>query len=117
MPFIYLEHTDNIYTTDLEDLFKSIQEILIKLADVKSINCKSSSVQFNNYYTESNSGFVHAEINILEGRTTEIKKQIGEETLKLLKAYFIRNIDSAATQYSVEIREMKSMDYFTSNSL
>ena len=33
MPFIYLEHTDNIYTTDLEDLFKSIQDILIKLAD------------------------------------------------------------------------------------
>ena len=59
---------------------------LKKLADVKSINCKSRSVQFKNYYTESNSGFVHVEINILEGRTTEIKKQIGEETLKLLKA-------------------------------
>ena len=94
MPHIHLEHTDNIHTTDIMGLFISLQDILIELADVKAKNCKSRAIHFNNYHIGScdiNEGFVHLEINILEGRSDEI-------------------------QYSLEIREMKCSDYFTSNN-
>ena len=119
MPNIHLEHTDNIHTKDIMGLFISLQDILIELADVKAKNCKSRAIHFNNYHIGScdiNEGFVHLEINILEGRSDEIKTKIGRESLKVLKSYFRDNAGGYSIQYSLEIREMKCSDYFTSNN-
>ena len=120
MPHIILEHTDNIHKTDILDLFKSIQDILVKLAEVQSQNCKSRAIQLNNFHVESNNkneGFVHMEINILEGRSEEIKTKIGRESLKVLKSFFKNDRLRNSIQCSLEIREMKRSNYFTSNSI
>ena len=120
MPHIRLEYTDNIYVDELNILFKDVQNILIKIAEVKSENCKSRAISLDSSEIISdgkNVRFVHLEINILEGRTTEIKKQIGKESLSLLKSHFNNDMNKNLIQYSVEIREMKHSDYFTSNTL
>ena len=120
MPHIRLEYTDNIYVDELNILFKDIQNILIKIAEVKSEYCKSRAVSLDGSEINSdgkNARFVHLEINILEGRTAEIKKQIGKKLLNLLKSHFNNNMNEDLIQHSVEIREMKHSDYFTSNTL
>ena len=120
MPHICLEYTDNIHTTDIMGLLKSIQDVLIELADVKAKNCKSKVIHYNDYHMGScdiNEGFVHLEINILEGRTDEIKTKIGKKSLKILKSYFGDNSVGDSIQYSLEIREIKRSDYFTSNNI
>ena len=120
MPHIRLEYTDNIYVDELNILFKDVQNILIKIAEVKSENCKSRAISLDSSEIISdgkNVRFVHLEINILEGRTAEIKKQIGKESLNLLKSHFNNDMNGNLIQHSVEIREMKHSDYFTSNTL
>jgi len=120
MPHIRIEHTDNIHTTNIMDLFNSVREILIELADIKGENCKSRAIQLKNFHTgsnDNNKGFVHMEINILEGRPQETKDKIGRDTLFVLQNYFNNNTDVGPLQISVEIREMKPRDYFTSNSI
>jgi len=120
MPHVRIEHTDNIHTTDIADLFKSVQYILIKFADIKAENCKIRAIPLNNFHMESNNkkvGFVHLEINILEGRSEKIKNKIGEESLKVLKTYFIDNMLGDSIQCSIEIREIKRSDYFSTNNI
>ena len=120
MPHVRIEHTDNIHTTDITGLFKSVQNILIKFADIKAENCKSRAIPLNNFHIESSNkkvGFVHLEINILEGRSEKIKNNIGEKSLKVLKSYFIDNMLGGSIQCSIEIREIKRSDYFTTNEI
>jgi len=120
MPHIHLEHTDNIHIADIMDLFKSINDILVKLVNIKVENCKSRAIKFNNFYIEpndNNKGFVHLQINILEGRTKEIKSKIGLESLKVLKSFITKNTVGCSIQCSMEIRELKRSNYFTTNSI
>ena len=119
MPHISLEYTENILTIIKSDFFDQLFGIIIKAADVKLENCKSRSIKIKDFYTGSKNkdeGFVHLKIKILEGRTKKVKNQIAQKTLEILKLYFNNSIDHYI-QYSIEIQEMKTDNYLTSNIL
>jgi len=120
MPHIYLEYTDNILTTVNTDLFDKISNILINLASIKIEYCKYRYMKIRNYhfgFGNNNQGFIHLEINIIEGRSQYIKDEIKKTLLMLLKKYFTDTNGVDQIQYSVEIREMQRDNYATSNSI
>ena len=118
MPHLQLEYTKNIQTIINPVLFEQLFSILNKLADISIDNCKSRSIQINDYQIGSGNnkiGFVHLEIKILEGRKKEIRNQIGRESMEIIRSYFKEYTTKCKMQYSIEILEMKKEDYFTSN--
>ena len=120
MPHLQLEYTKNIQTIINPVLFEQLFSILNKLADISIDNCKSRSIQINDYQIGSGNnkiGFVHLEIKILEGRKKEIRNQIGRESMEIMRSYFKEDTTQCNIQYSIEIIEMKKEDYFTSNNI
>ena len=120
MPHLQLEYTKNIQTIINPILFEQLFSILNKVADISLANCKSRSIQINDYQIGSGThkiGFVHLEIKILEGREKEIRNQIGRESMEIMRSYFKEYTTKCNIQYSIEILEMKKEDYFTSNKI
>ena len=120
MPHLKLEYTKNIQTIINPILFEQLFSILNKVADISLANCKSRSIQINDYHIGSGNhkiGFVHLEIKLLEGREKEIRNQIGRESMEIMRLYFTEYTKKCNIQFSIEILEMKKEDYFTSNKL
>ena len=120
MPHLRLEHTINIESKILCKLFDKLVNVLTKNTSIKSSNCKNRAIKINNFYLDQkngNEGFIHLEIIILEGRSKKTKQKIGRESLDFLKSYFQKKSNESSLQISLEIREMKREDYFTTNNL
>ena len=119
MPHIRLEHTKDIHDADIKKIFISIQNVLINLAGVIDKKCKCRAIKLTNFQIGNSTkhGFIHLEINIIEGRSEKIKKKIGEESLNILKSYFDENLTGDFLQYSIEIRDINKESYLTSNKI
>ena len=120
MPHLRLEHTINIESKISCELFDKLVNVLIKNTSIKSYNCKNRAIKINNFHLDlenGNEGFIHLEIIILEGRSKKTKQKIGRESLDFLKSYFQKKSNESSLQISLEIREMKKEDYFTTNNL
>ena len=120
MPHLRLEHTINIESKISCDFFDKLINILTKHTSIKSSNCKNRAIKINDSYLDSkneNKDFIHLEVNILEGKSAKIKQKIGRESLDLLKSCFQKISNGNSLQFSLEIREMKQVDYFTTNDL
>ena len=116
MPHIKVEHTKTINSSTMRNIFNALENILIKNAGVKKENCKYKSFLVPNIGTTENlNHFLHIEILILDGRTKEIKKLIGQTSLEIITN--LLKDDKNNLQFSVEIREINTENYFTSNIL
>jgi len=67
--------------------------------------------------SKKHNDFIHLDIMLLEGRSNDVKKTIGRETLDLLKDYFHKKSNDNIPQISLEIREINKNNYFTTNSI
>ena len=120
MPHLRLEHTINIESNTSSELFDKLINVLTNNTSIKSSNCKSRAIKINDFHLDLKNGnkdFIHLEIIILDGRSNEIKQKIGEESLNLLKSFFQKKTNENSLQISLEIREMKQKNYFTTNNL
>ena len=119
MPHLRLEHTIEISADVTSDLFKKLVNILTDNTTIQSSNCKSRTIKIKNHYMGSkhHNNFIHLDIILLEGRSNDEKQKIGEKSLNLLKEYFQKILNENIPQISLEIREMKRNNYFTTNSI
>ena len=118
MPHIILQYTNNISSKkDFNSLFLGIHTLLLKKAGINPENCKSRAIKLTDYYIgkgDKPNAFVHLEIRIFQGRSLEIKQEIGNEVLKLLKNHFDDIPENMDIQYTIEIIEMNPELYFKS---
>ena len=120
MPHLRLEHTINIESKISCDFFDKLINILMKYTSIKSSNCKNRTIKINDFHLDSknrNKDFIHLEVNILKGRSDKTKQKIGTESLDLLKSCFQKISNGNSLQISLEIREIKQVDYFTTNDI
>lgn len=112
MPHIKMEVSDNVQISNATNVFLALQKILHDCADVPAQNCKSRLYVTTNFLVgdEKTPAFVHLEIALLEGRSSQIKSQIGENALQILNDTFASDV--FGTQITVEIRDMQSPQYF-----
>ena len=116
MPQISLEYTGNIeQTIEFDPIFSKVHEILAQVADIRVDNCKSRARRLDHYYVgagKPNQAFVHLEAAILEGRTPELKKELGSRILEHLQKHFSPSFAALDLQITVEIRDIARAVYF-----
>lgn len=123
MPHIVLEHTANIAPRlTVAELFTQIHLQVTSITGVLLNNCKS-----RRYVTEDfliggggeSSAIVHLSIRMIEGRSVETKRQLGESLTSVLRDAFSVSDDDVHVQVTVEVGDIKLDEYskFPSGSL
>ncbi len=115
MPHLTLEYSNNVETTvDQSVLFSQLHRILSDVAGIPEDNCKSRSYQADSFRVGSGApenGFVHLDIRLLDGRTMDIKRQIGRESLRALKAWFRSDETDGNIQITVDVDDIVRETY------
>lgn len=116
MPHIVLEHSTNIIEKpDFEQLFSRMHWVLNELGAFKLADIKSRVYPCPIFYIADGNpdhAFVHLRLEIVEGRSSDIKKQAGERLLALLRETFPESIKQRSCQLTVELRDMAKDGYF-----
>lgn len=116
LPQIRLEYSGNVTEEILSDkLFLGIHEVLRDTGGIRIGNCKSRSFRCDPFRIgagEPENAFVHLEVRILEGRSSELKGEIGRALLDVLAGYFAGSAERLDLQITVEICDIKRDAYF-----
>jgi 5-carboxymethyl-2-hydroxymuconate isomerase len=116
MPHITLEYTDNIgQPIEFRDLFAELHQVLASIAGISIANCKSRALSLDTYHVgegKAGNAFVHLEVQLLEGRSAELKREIAERGLEVLKKHFARSLSDRHLQITLEVRDMQRQAYF-----
>lgn len=113
MPHLRLEFSANL-PADVASR-KLLSGIHQALADhgVSIGNCKSRVESHDAYLIGDGSkeeSFVHLEVGILEGRSDEVKRSLGQALLERLEAAYQGAMPPP--QITIELRDMRRADYF-----
>lgn len=89
MPQITLDYTANVNLGDVQVLVAQIHDLLTERLPTSLDNCRTRVVCHETYRVGDGApdkGFVHLRIDILKGRSLELRTAVGEALLELLKA-------------------------------
>jgi 5-carboxymethyl-2-hydroxymuconate isomerase len=116
MPHLRLEYTDNIGAAiQLTDLFAQLHDAISETAGIAIESCKSRAYRPEDYWIgrgEPDNAFVHLEVQVLEGKTLELKQALGRQCLSLLRSHFGAAPPELDLQITIEIRDMPPEVYF-----
>lgn len=116
MPHLTLEYTPNATEdSDFTGLFQALHDALVATCGVKIENCKSRAYVARDFYVGSGgegNGFVHLDIRLLEGRSIETKRAIGQATGRILVEWFKAAAGKPDLQVTVEARDIDREVYF-----
>ena len=76
---------------------------------------QNKAIKLENFYIgdrTKNKGFLHLEVKFLEGRTIEVKSEIGNRLLQILKTQFKESIDLLDLQITIEIIDIMKNSYY-----
>ncbi len=121
MPHLTLEYTANIPAPEnLAGTLLDMHRVLHEIGGIEIENCKSRLRYVDAFIIgkgDLNNAFLHLDVRFLEGRAEEVKQQIGNELLQILKTTFQPAESSKHTsklnlQITVEIRDIAASGYF-----
>lgn len=113
MPHLDLEYSSNVVAEDMAKLAAKLHGILVTVADVEIENCKTRWRAVPNYHIgEGGPGtaFVHLTIRLLTGRPSEVRRDVAQSTLNLLRSH-LRPPPGVACQYTVDIGDIDAVTY------
>ena len=115
MPHCIVEHSNNIKDIpSWEKLFKELHKILTDTNEWIESDIKSRVIGYNNFYIGNgspNQAFVVLNIQILDGRSDELKKSIADNALNILCKYFELTFKELQTSITVQINDIHSPSY------
>lgn len=116
MPHLTLYYTANLPAqTSFEPLLAQFHSILANVGGVKIGNCKSKALRIEEFFVADgtqNQAFVHLDLRLLEGRSPELKQDIGKHCLAAIKEAFSELVEHNQIQITVEIRDIVRHSYF-----
>lgn len=115
MPHLTLEYSSNIKERDFQTLFHKLHHTLVKVCSANLENCKSRAVQHDVFYIgdgNPQNAFVHLEISLADGRSLEIRKEVGQQMLDILSKHFSNSLRGLNLQITVESKEFQKKFYF-----
>ncbi|MCP4539134.1 MAG: hypothetical protein GY832_18515 [Chloroflexi bacterium] len=116
MPQIMLEYTDNIdQPIEFRDLFADLHQALADAAGINIANFKSRARCLDTYLVgegDARNAFVHLDLQLFEGRSSEIKREIGEHGLTVLKKHFAQSLSDYNMQITFQVRDIQRQAYF-----
>jgi len=116
MPHLNLEYTSNLggKSPDAELLLR-LHHVLESVAGIRIGNCKSRWREVDRWVVgagEGESGFVHLDIRVFDGRSEEVRRAVGATALDILKRHFLPAPPGVELQITVEVREIRKALYF-----
>lgn len=119
MPLITLEYTNNIKNNvDFHALFNEVHQLAHQIADANPNNCKSKAIPLDSYFVGTggdNKAYVHLDFRFIEGRSSEVKKSLGDAILKLLQRHYQKSMEQLIIQFTVIIEDIKREYLFKYN--
>ncbi len=116
MPHLTFEYSSNVLgPPSWDDVFQRAHDVLVEVGQIRRANCKSRAVRRDQYLVGSGGdteAFVHLDVRFLEGRTSDVKRSIGQALLNLLRDEFRADDGSRDVQVTVEIRDIRNEEYF-----
>ena len=115
MPHCILEYTSNIVDQPVwADIFKEIHAVLIATGEWHCADIKSRAIELHNYYIcngNPSQAFVSLSIQILAGRSDNLKKSISESCLKTVASHFPLTLKQLQTSITVQIVDIHEASY------
>ncbi|MFT5703322.1 MAG: 5-carboxymethyl-2-hydroxymuconate isomerase [Rickettsiales bacterium] len=116
MPHIILEHSFPIPTNKLNSLLLSLNQNISKHEGNFDISqCKARSVFVNNFVIGNGNlsqDFIHIAINIMEGRSLEIRQNLAKNLLQIVGNFLQENqLSSKSIALSIDISQMTKEIY------
>lgn len=116
MPQITLEYTGNLkQDVNWPALFAQIHKVLADVGGIQIGNCKSRATELKDYYVgegEDRNAFVHLEVRFVEGRSRELKQELGRTILSVLEEQYRPSLGDFDLQITVEIDDIQREMYF-----
>ena len=115
MPHNVLEYSANIPKLEsYGTLFSEIHKILNEVGGIRLGNCKSRARAAEDFYIgdgKTENAFIHLDVEFVVGRSDDVKRQIGQQCLDVLKKYYVAQLNDDL-QITVNIREIALDFYF-----
>ncbi|MGV8893962.1 MAG: 5-carboxymethyl-2-hydroxymuconate Delta-isomerase [Burkholderiaceae bacterium] len=113
MPHLTLEYTSNLADFNATQALLQLNETLIASGQFEEIDIKSRAIQIETFRVGTSSverAFAHAKLAILSGRSSDVKRELSESLLLVLKHMCVwpENIN---VQLCVEIQEIERASY------
>ncbi|MBI4751654.1 MAG: 5-carboxymethyl-2-hydroxymuconate Delta-isomerase [Acidobacteria bacterium] len=116
MPHLTLYYTANLPApTSFQPLLAEFHSILANVGGVKIGNCKSKAIRVEEFFVADGTqdqAFMHLDLRLLEGRSLELKQDIGKHCLTAIKSAFSDLVEHNRVQITVEIRDIERRNYF-----
>ncbi len=116
MPQITLEYTANVdQPIEFRDLFAELHQVLAGAAGINITNFKSRARCLDTYHVgegKAGSAFVHLVVELFEGRSVELKREIGGRGIEVLKKHFARSLSDLDLQITLQMRDIQRQTYF-----
>jgi 5-carboxymethyl-2-hydroxymuconate isomerase len=115
MPHCILEYTANIADAPVwSDIFRELHAVLVATGEWHSADIKSRAIELTNYYIgngKPQQAFVTLSIQILAGRSDDLKKSISENCLKVLVSHFPLTLSQLQTSITVQMVDIHLPSY------
>jgi 5-carboxymethyl-2-hydroxymuconate isomerase len=116
VPHLTLEYTANLaQDIPFSSLFSELHQVLSNVCGVHVANCKSRAVRHETYVIgqgEVENAFVHLTVQIMKGRSPELKGELGCALMEVLQRYYTASAAQHRLQITVEIRDLQRAAYF-----
>jgi 5-carboxymethyl-2-hydroxymuconate isomerase len=107
MPHCIIEHSDNVLDKpSWQNIFSKLHKILVDTGEWIESDIKSRVLEHKNFYIgdgSPNQAFVTLNIQILDGRSDSIKKDITQKALNLLSDNFPKTLKELRFSITVQV--------------
>lgn len=106
MPHIILELSNNIIETQYDDILLQINKTLVENLPTKLDSCKGRIIFHKNFLVgdgNEHNAFIHANIEVLSGRSDEVLEVTSQKIINLLQTLFHESIKLLNPAISVSV--------------
>ena len=117
MPHLHIEYTDNLTGLNERELMREINAVVCAhptVPDEADVKARIARLNMSNVYIGTqpdNRGFVHVQLQLMAGRSTEAKKQMSDGIAEVLRR-LVPQPANVLVQLSVDVADMDKGTYF-----
>lgn len=114
MPHIRLEYSDDLTPLpDFPTVFAQVHTVLHATAAAAIANTKSRAISVDGYVGDGDqdNAFVHLSIELMEGRSTEVRAEVSEQCLAIVEEAFSSAGAGRNLQITVAVSDLERATY------
>ncbi|MBN1664061.1 MAG: 5-carboxymethyl-2-hydroxymuconate Delta-isomerase [Deltaproteobacteria bacterium] len=115
MPHCIFEYTDNIKELpSWHSIFKKIHAVLLNTGEWQERDIKSRAIKHEKYFIgngDIDQAFVTLSIQMIEGRSDELKARISKDALAVLVSFFPLSLAQLKTSITVQVIDIHKASY------